>query len=165
MPIRITPDLRITAGSLSGLATRILSALIDDTSSQVAPILEAALKREVPIRTGNAQAGIEVHVEGGARGRSSRIVASGAGYLKYVIKGTKAHEIRPRTEGRMLAWLGEDGTITFAHSVQHPGQQANPFAERAWQVASPEIKNIIRSSGLRAWRERKAFASSFGSEL
>lgn len=156
MEIRVSPDFKIVSGQLSGLRTNLLSRIIDGSAQQVAQIVETRTKPEVPSRTGEGRDSLHAEVVQSSKGRSARIELRGLARLTFVKEGTKPHIIRPRS-GRMLAWMGDDGTLVFARSVNHPGQQANNFIARGWEAAEPEVRRTLREAGLRGWRELARF--------
>lgn len=156
MEIRVSPDFKIVADKLSGLRTNLLSRIIDGSSRQVAQIVEARTKAEVPSRTGVGRDSLHAEVVQSTKGRSARIQLMGLKRLLYVKGGVKPHVIAPRN-GRMLAWLNDNGTLVFARSVNHPGQQANDFVARGWSAAEPEVRRTLRDAGLRGWRELSRF--------
>ncbi len=151
--IKISPDLKIVSNKLSNLATNLLQAIMLPAAFDAAAVIEEAIKVEVPVRTGEGQDSIHANVE--TNPRSARIVITGAGHLRYVLKGTPPHEIV--AHGKYLAWLNDDGSLTFAQHVNHPGQAANPFVDRAWAAAQPAISEAIRATGMRAWRDLANF--------
>ena len=154
--IRLSPDLRVVSTGLKNLSEQLRGRIVNDTSQRIAEIIEARTKQEVPVDSGRGRDSIDAQVEQSTRGVSSRIVLTGNHYLKYVKEGTQPHIIRPRN-GRVLAWLNGNGSITFAQSVMHPGQQANDFVSRAWASAEPDVRSTLREAGLRAWRELSRF--------
>ena len=167
MEIRISPDMRLVANRLSGLETRFLRPIIEETTAQIAPEIQDALREAVPVDSGYAKDHIRVTASIG-RGRGSRLSVFGPDYLKYVLGGTRPHEIWPRglstlgsrtygdvsQRAKMLAWTDETG-VHFAKMVHHPGQQPNPFIDRAWRATEPSVRSTIRSIGLRLWRDLK----------
>lgn len=154
--IQISPDLRIASGKLSKLGTDLVSQIMNEIGPSSAVKFESALKRNVPVRSGTGRESLQVVATQGARGRSATLRATGASHLKYVIGGTRPHEIHPRN-GRFLSFVTKDGNLVFARSVNHPGTSPNNFVERAWKEAGPQIISDIRSTGARAWRDLARF--------
>ncbi len=155
--VQISPDLKIVSNKLSSLATDLLQEIMLPAAFDAAATIEEAIKTEVPVRTGEGQDSIHANVEPGGAGRSQRIVITGAGYLIYVLKGVDPHPIDPTT-GKYLSWLGDSGEPVFTTHVDHPGQAADPFVDRAWAEAQPAISEAIRAQGLRAWRDLANFS-------
>ena len=52
--IKISPDLRIVANKLSHLPTELLSPIVEESAEESAAVIEAAIKAEVPVRTGDS---------------------------------------------------------------------------------------------------------------
>lgn len=156
MEIRISPDFRIVANKLATLRTELLGRILDGSAPSVAEYVEQGVKQNVPVRTGEGRDSVHATVVRGGRGRSARIQVTAADYLRFVKLGTAPHIITP-THGRMLAWLNADGTLTFARSVNHPGQRANDFVARGWADAEPRVRRELREQGLRGWRELAKF--------
>lgn len=153
--IRISPDFKLVADRLSALKEG-LPARIYAVAPEAATVMETAFKSEAPVRTGAGRDSINSSVTQTTAGRSARIVTTALPYMRYVKGGTVPHQITPRN-GRMLAWLNDNGTLVFARSVMHPGQQANDFVSRGWEQAEPQIRQLLREAGLRGWRELSRF--------
>lgn len=97
----------------------------------------------------------------GNLGRSIRIGAvtptraetiAGANYAAYVERGTRAHDIKPKTK-KVLAWAADGsarlsgavrkgGNVRFAKRVRHPGTRAQPYM-------IPGAKKAVESAGLK----------------
>lgn len=73
---------------------------------------------------------------------------SDASYVSFVLKGTKAHVIRPRS-AKVLYWQ-DGGGGHFARMVHHPGTKANPFVSRAVDPLRPLIAARMASAVVRA---------------
>ena len=153
MEIKISPNLRVVAGRLSNLKDNFLRNALANAMTTIKPEVEGAVKQETPGR-GNLRRTIQVTST--VSPKSARLTITGDGRLKYPLKGTKPHIIRPRVR-KMLAFVSRDGSLTFARAVNHPGQAANPFVDRAWAIVEPSVRQSLRESGLRAWRELSRF--------
>ena len=117
--------------------------------AEVTPIVERALKAKAPVAK-----------ENGGRLRESirHKQLNGGGltvtfytevpYAKYVLDGTRPHEIRPRT-AKALHWKGAGGDV-FAQVVNHPGTKANKFPERAIKPLLPALKGRFRQISIEA---------------
>lgn len=64
-------------------------------------------------------------------------------YANFVVRGTRAHEIRPRSK-RALHWDDQ-----FASRVRHPGSKANPFPERAVSGKADDLSRSLAAALLR----------------
>lgn len=114
------------------------------------PIVRTALKAESPVgkgpRAGRMRDSIRYHRR--TSGSSIQMVFNAyTPYAKYVISGTKAHEIYP-VAARYLHFKGRGGGDVFvgprgsgAH-VNHPGTKANPFNRRAMDEVRPVIQHL-----------------------
>lgn len=110
---------------------------------QAGPIVTAALREEAP--TGQVNGG---RLKNSIRYTSIVTAASASmqfhadtPYTGYVIRGTPAHEIRPR-RARVLHWnRGED---VYAARVFHPGTEPNPFPRRALVKVTPVLQQTFK---------------------
>lgn len=64
-------------------------------------------------------------------------------YASYVINGTPAHIIVPRT-ARVLRWQ-QGGQWIYRQRVNHPGARANPFPEKAVKPLVPWVSRKMRN--------------------
>ena len=64
-----------------------------------------------------------------------------APYAKFVISGTRSHEIRPRSSD-VLVFKTKSGDLVFTRLVRHPGTKPNPFLTRAVDKAYEQIDDI-----------------------
>jgi hypothetical protein len=76
-----------------------------------------------------------------AFGGHSVRVGSALIYAPYVVGGTRAHTILPRTK-QALFWPGAAHPV---RSVQHPGTKPNPFMTDALTEVGPQIEERIVS--------------------
>lgn len=106
----------------------------------VGPAVQDALKREAPmapVNGGRLRESIRAERHIGAHSAQLVFTAS-APYTRYVIEGTAAHIIRPRTARALRFQQG--GQTRFARLVHHPGTRANPFPTRAIRPLLPLIQ-------------------------
>lgn len=119
-------------------------------AAEAAPIAQRELKAKAPVAK-----------ENGGRLRDSirHKRANGAGgvtltfytevpYARYVLDGTRPHEIRPRT-AKALHWKDAGGDV-FAQVVNHPGTKANRFPERALKPLLPVLKGRFKKISMEA---------------
>ncbi len=151
--IRISPDMKIVADKLHGLATADLSPIMRSIADAMAPIIEARIREEAPRRTEAGAGTIRANVAMGGAARSSRVEVTGASYFQYVIQGTEAHVIEPRNVNGVMVFIARDGNLVFSRHVEHPGQRSNPFVRRAWDHLRGEIYPQVRKTGARAYLE------------
>ncbi|WNZ30041.1 MAG: hypothetical protein IAX21_04095 [Candidatus Bathyarchaeota archaeon] len=64
-----------------------------------------------------------------------------APYAKFVIEGTRPHEIHP-AGANVLIFKAKSGDLVFTKLVQHPGTKPNPFLQRAVDKAREQIDDI-----------------------
>ena len=67
------------------------------------------------------------------------VLSNEADYAWAVHEGTRAHVIRPRANGGVLAFEVSGRTV-FARYVQHPGTKGNPFFRRA--LAAETVRGV-----------------------
>lgn len=61
---------------------------------------------------------------------------------KFIVGGTKAHEIRPRGQGYPLHWVA-NGRDHYAYRVWHPGTKPNDYVTRAQERWEPESRQAL----------------------
>ena len=61
---------------------------------------------------------------------------------KFIVGGTKAHEIRPRGQGYPLRWES-GGQVFYAYRVWHPGTKPNDYVSRAADRWEPESRQAL----------------------
>lgn len=117
-------------------------------ADEVGPAVRAALKANAPVgqgpRAGRLRDSIRYHRN--TTGSSVNVVFNAyTPYAKYVVEGTRAHEIYPKA-ARYLHFKGRYGEDVFvgprgtpAH-VNHRGTKANPFNRRAMQAMRPYMQ-------------------------
>lgn len=108
-----------------------------------------ALRAAAPKRTGAYAAGIEGRTV--VNPRTARIEAWGAAPLtKWLIAGTRPHDIYPRNPNGVLHFFTAGGTEVFTKHVSHPGTKSNPWHEApanaaAQSIAENMVGAIVRS--------------------
>jgi hypothetical protein len=106
----------------------------------VGPAVHDALRREAPVapvKGGRLRDSVrfERHI---GTGSAQLVFTADTPYTRYVLEGTAAHIIRPRTARALRFQHG--GQTRFARLVQHPGTRANPFPTRAIKPLLPLIQ-------------------------
>ncbi|AFK87708.1 hypothetical protein Tsac_2855 [Thermoanaerobacterium phage THSA-485A] len=92
---------------------------------QVADLLQNSLKAHVPVRTGALRDSLRFEDTGNTS------VLWGKYYGRYVITGTKPHDIYP-VHAKVLHFYWEKiGKEVFLAHVHHPGTKANDFRKPA----------------------------------
>jgi HK97 gp10 family phage protein len=64
-----------------------------------------------------------------------------APYAKFVVEGTRPHEIRPASAS-VLVFKAKNGDLVFTRLVRHPGTKPNPFLQRAVDKAQDQVDDI-----------------------
>ena len=64
-----------------------------------------------------------------------------APYAKFVIEGTRPHEIHP-ANANVLVFKAKSGDLVFTKLVRHPGTKPIPFLQRAVDKAREQIDSI-----------------------
>lgn len=96
---------------------------------RVANDVAKAVRREAPVKTGKLRDSILVR-RGATTSRLGWSVIADTDYSSAVERGTKPHEIVPR-RASVLRFPSKAGGVVYAHKVNHPGTQPNPFMDRA----------------------------------
>jgi hypothetical protein len=95
--------------------------------------VEAASKREAPVRTGNLRRTITSRVEqGGNRG----VIGTNASYARPVHEGSRPHIIMPRYKKALYA----RGWAHPVRVVHHPGNKPNRFMVRAAESSRSAVE-------------------------
>jgi hypothetical protein len=128
-------------------AERIYREEIGRSSPEASRALYNATEREMPEKTGQAKQGLTVVTEPIPNG--VRIVAEvrNVPYIRFVVEGTRAHEIRPRFKKVLRFTAG--GRVVFAMRVRHPGTKANDFFERGSQRARLPVRRVYQATNRR----------------
>jgi hypothetical protein len=123
---------------ISGLddLERDWATMCDEIEAGLEPVVKETLRvgrevatAEAPSRSGWLRSTIEGVITSAASARVAGMLYVGASYARYVVEGTKAHEIIAR--GVSLAFTGSSGSTVFRKRVHHPGTKPNPFFWRA----------------------------------
>lgn len=61
---------------------------------------------------------------------------------RFIVGGTKAHEIRPRDQGYPLHWV-KGGQHYYSYRVWHPGTKPNDYVTRARNRWEPESQREL----------------------
>lgn len=121
--IKITPTFK----SLIDKLGNDIDAGFTAAMNRVVAAVEGESLDEVPVVTSNLLNSISSFVTDGG---STGVIKATAEYAKFVHDGTKAHIIRPKSPGGVLAFQ-VGGRTVFARKVNHPGTKADPFFDRA----------------------------------
>lgn len=103
------------------------------------------MRTQAPRRTGNLRNRIFYRrsaLDGGLE------VIGGALYTKYVVRGTSAHLITPRSATVLVFEVGN--RMVFAARVNHPGTSANRFHERGWRLVADRVGTMLAHHARRA---------------
>lgn len=68
--------------------------------------------------------------------------AHNAGFIEY---GTRPHQIRPKNK-KFLRFVARDGSIVFTKLVNHPGNKAYKFFERATNKAVRTLRRKLNTA-------------------
>lgn len=106
----------------------------EEFARQAAPIITEAVREEAP---GTGRYRNRIYVRRGITGL--QLVAQRP--WRWVIGGTRPHEIRPRNARALsFEWRGEQ---VFFRRVQHPGTHPNPFHLRAYIKVRRRIRTLV----------------------
>lgn len=72
----------------------------------------------------------------------AEIVFTASDIARFVIDGTRPHEIRPKT-AKALFWEGADHPVAIVH---HPGTRPNDFVKRAIDPLRPAIQDALNEA-------------------
>ncbi len=108
---------------------------------------------EAPERTGKFKKGIRWRTF--KRGENVGFTVTTPQPLgKFILEGTKPHEITPKGPGYPLRFFWEKvGKVAYAYRVWHPGTAPNPFIQRAVARWIPLAQWQTRQIALRASTE------------
>lgn len=116
-------------------------------AEEIAPVVERAIRGRAPVGQGPGAGRLQKSVRHAITRSSSGVTITFTAptpYTGYVVRGTRAHEIRPRNASA-LHWVTEDGD-RFARLVHHPGTRPNPFAVRAVTPLIPIIRERFKAA-------------------
>jgi hypothetical protein len=101
-----------------------------------------ALDRRVPVDSGNLRSKLNVQLTGGSYHYLIKPEAPGVEYLKYILSGTKPHQILPK-KGNYLVFNNYFGP----GPIHHPGTKPNRFDEKAFKAVEVSITNRMKRLG------------------
>ena len=150
------PDLRIESkdferagkalehGHFSATVGKPMNGAIRKASNVVRNAVRAALgKHRV---TGRMRGRVRVKVTGRGLDTVGKIL-TGAG-TNLIVGGVRPHEISPGSVMPLWAGRGKGRGITgFATVVEHPGFPADPYVQRGFQAAIPDVNGILDAAG------------------
>lgn len=119
-------------------------------AAEVGPLVQAALKAKAPVAKtngGKLRDSIrkkQINDPGGV----TLTFYTEVPYARYVLEGTRPHEIRPRV-ANALHWKDAGGDH-FAQLVNHPGTRANDFPRRAITPLLPVIQHRFKEIAVEA---------------
>jgi HK97 gp10 family phage protein len=125
-----------TAAKIAADLNGLVKKTKHQAMSRAVLTVEAASKREAPVKTGNLRRTITSRVEqGGDRG----VIGTNASYARPVHEGSRPHIIRP-VNAKALFWKGASHPVRI---VKHPGNKANKFFERAAQSSRAAVEREL----------------------
>lgn len=92
--------------------------------------------REAPVNKQSGGGNLRQSIKSSMRGKAVGEVTVGAEYGVYVHEGTRPHEIRPVSK---KALANRRTGQFFGRLVRHPGTKANPFLQRAVDLAQGDV--------------------------
>lgn len=108
--------------------------------------LQDELRRDSPKVTRKLEKGITVRVKTVGDVIASEAVAN-VPYAEPVILGARPHVIRARKPGGFLRFPDQGGVFIFRRSVNHPGNQPNPFWDKGierWKLLLQQAADRLR---------------------
>ena len=102
--------------------------------------VESAAKREAPVNKQSGGGNLRQSIKSRMTGQAKGIVEVGAEYAVYVHEGTRPHMIRASNK---KALANRRTGQFFGRTVNHPGTAANPFLQRAVDVAQKEVDSYF----------------------
>jgi hypothetical protein len=121
---------------------------------QAAPLLENAIRPNVPVVTGHLRDALGSKVLGTGLNIRARVgfgvkyTDKSAPYSAPVNAGARAHPIKPGTRkgwAKYLAIVSDKG-FTLSREVQHPGFPGFKFMEKGLDAATPQIDTIMAAA-------------------
>lgn len=113
-------------------------------SDHIGPLMRAELMKQAPKKTERLAKSIRYRRHVLADGLKVEWTAN-VPYAEFVIKGTKAHEIRPKA-ARALHIMDSHGAMGFAAFAHHPGSKPNDFPKRAADALGTRIVETFRAA-------------------
>lgn len=141
--IEITTD---NSGAAEFMATRFNDRLRNWAERKGVPMLEAAIKREAPVKTGKLRESTHVTRHDHSDRDFSWSIESDVDYAKYVVKGTRPHRIEPHMPPFALHWVDARSGDVFARFVNHPGTFANEYPRRAVEKSTDRLSRSFRDA-------------------
>lgn len=133
MTVTITgiPELQQTLAGIRRMPAQVL----DDMATIAYTTMRAGAGRHSPRPEGTGNLFRSLFREG-AGTLVQRVGHAGPDYAEHVIFGSRAHEIRPKTPGGVLAWRSRfGGPMIFRRRVWHPGYIGNNYRDEALNAA------------------------------
>lgn len=125
-----------TPAAIAAQLRNVVKTTKRQAMSRAVLTVEAAAKREAPVRTGNLRRTITSRVEqGGNRG----VVGTNAVYARPVHEGSRPHTIRA-TRAKALFWKGASHPVRV---VKHPGNKPNRFMVRAAESSRSSVEREL----------------------
>lgn len=120
----------------------IMERAFEESQAKV-PVRTDSLRRSGKFEARYDRSSEEWHGEVSYGGYSPGGVHNPVTYAGYVLRGTRPHEIRPRTR-QYLRFVTADGRIVFTKLVHHPGTKPNPYMLNQHLLGSNIRDAIIR---------------------
>lgn len=126
---------------------------------RMAQVLKVAMRAEAP-DSGNSHADMAMGTKGKLKksfrydtpkGGYDVLVGTRARHAHLVEYGTRAH-LTPAVNRKAVKW-DSGGEMRIAKSAPHPGARANPFMDRAYQKALPDVMDRLKKSVEESWAE------------
>lgn len=127
----------VTKGQLKDMPRKIRDKVVPLAIERLANSTYYEMRSRVPVRTGVLRATIAKDVK-----KSSFSVGPTEDYAGFVILGTRAHVIRPRSSP-VLHWQTDEGEDVFAMRVFHPGTRPNDFVTSTLDAISPTVIDVF----------------------
>jgi len=110
----------------------------------------AEMESRVPVKTGNLRQSLGVKVE------SNKVIIGPnihqAPYAPYVEFGTQPHDIKPKKPGGVLVFT-INGTKVFTKLVHHPGTQAQPYVEPAFEAWVDSLGTMAAEANVKVFNQ------------
>jgi len=142
--IRIGIEGRAPA-KLHALARQLRPALLGTWRDIVADVFARSQRKlsgdVLRVRTGHLRGSGMMEVHATATGVEGT-VGYRAVYARPLEEGSRPYTIRPR-RAKALRFLGRDGRLVFARSVQHPGLRPRPFLRPSAEEVLPTVHTRV----------------------